>query len=65
MECRQIDNKAHCTCSKTNCSYHGMCCECIQRHKASRTMPSCVFHGVDAPNRSFDTFAEFVRDGKM
>ena len=42
MECKMKSNKKQCTCASTSCPRHGICCECIQYHLSTNTLPMCV-----------------------
>jgi len=42
-ECNIDKNKAICTCTYEPCSKKGLCCECIQYHRASGELPGCLF----------------------
>lgn len=34
-------NNARCTCTHTDCQRHGICCECVAFHLASKTLTQC------------------------
>ncbi|MDD3124328.1 MAG: DUF6485 family protein [Candidatus Kapabacteria bacterium] len=67
MECKKDRNKREfCNCTKTECPRSGVCCECISRHLAKRQLPACCFpKGTSAPERSFESFAEMVNNGRI
>ena len=35
-------NEQDCPCVKTNCTNHGMCCECVAHHRKIKTYPACL-----------------------
>lgn len=37
----RANNKDFCTCSHTDCSRHGVCCQCVQFHLNQRQLPQC------------------------
>jgi len=41
MECMREKNKSLCTCKHVNCNLHGLCCECIRRHREGGAYPHC------------------------
>ncbi len=36
-------NKKSCPCPKVNCTHHGNCCSCINKHKNTDSLPQCLF----------------------
>lgn len=60
MECKKEANKKHCTCTNTSCGKHGICCECIKYHLASKQLPGCCFPAdiEKTYDRSFEAFAK-------
>ncbi|MBU0615403.1 MAG: hypothetical protein KJ601_04885 [Nanoarchaeota archaeon] len=60
MECKINGNKQRCSCLHTECSRHGICCECISYHLSSKELPACCFSKeiADMDERSFDKFIE-------
>jgi hypothetical protein len=42
MECRQTQNSRNCNCTYP-CSRRGLCCECVEYHRASGELPACYF----------------------
>ncbi|MGL4336900.1 MAG: hypothetical protein ACRCST_08385 [Turicibacter sp.] len=34
--------KNECSCPKVNCVNHGLCCECVKRHRAQQKLPFCL-----------------------
>ncbi len=40
MKCINMDN---CPCPKVNCVNHGRCCSCVNKHKATDSLPHCLF----------------------
>jgi hypothetical protein len=67
MECKKASNIKKCNCSYNPCSRKGMCCECLQSHLSSRELPACCFpNDVERTyDRSFERFAQLVRDRKV
>lgn len=67
MECKQKRNSNSCNCSYNPCSRKGVCCDCLSYHLKSRELPACFFpDSVERTyNRSFETFAKLVTDGKV
>lgn len=59
MECKKEKNAKHCTCTYPGCSRHGVCCDCITYHLASRELPGCCFppEAERQYDRSFEAFA--------
>ncbi|MBW2975375.1 cytosolic protein [Candidatus Woesearchaeota archaeon] len=43
MECQKESNETNCPCLHTECSRHGVCCECLSYHLGSRQLPACCF----------------------
>jgi hypothetical protein len=35
-------NEEQCSCISTDCSRHGVCCECIAYHRSRGELPSCL-----------------------
>lgn len=60
MECKRGVNAKKCTCLHTECSRHGVCCECIKYHLGSNELPACCFPKeiAETDERSFEKFAE-------
>ncbi len=64
MECKKEENLQHCTCTYASCDKHGLCCECIQYHLASRELPGCCF--PPAAEKTYDrSFKAFARAWKL
>ena len=42
MECQVKENKKNCPCTAVDCERHGICCECIRAHAASKSLPACL-----------------------
>lgn len=42
MECKVRANKKSCACRHDDCERHGICCECLRYHLATRSLPACV-----------------------
>lgn len=53
-------NTAVCTCTYSGCPRHGVCCECLQYHLASKQLPACCFtpEAEKTYDRSFKKFIE-------
>lgn len=32
-----------CPCPKTTCPNHGICCQCVPKHKNTDSLPFCLF----------------------
>ena len=60
MECKKEENIKKCLCMHTECSRHGVCCECLSYHLGSRELPACCFPDEIArtDERSFEKFIE-------
>lgn len=42
MNCPEFDkNVEFCSCKKEECNSHGKCCECLRKHLAINSLPSC------------------------
>jgi hypothetical protein len=67
MECIKETNLQKCNCSYEPCSRKGRCCECIAYHLRAREMPACFFpDDIERTyDRSFEKFAELVKDRKI
>jgi len=67
MDCKKSQNQKGCNCTYSPCSRKGVCCECLQYHLRSRELPACFFpKDVERTyDRSFERFAELVREGKV
>ncbi|MEO0293170.1 MAG: DUF6485 family protein [candidate division WOR-3 bacterium] len=67
MDCIKEANLKKCNCSYNPCSRKGRCCECLHYHLSGRELPACFFPpDVERTyNRSFEKFAELVREGKI
>jgi hypothetical protein len=64
---QKVENLKKCNCSYEPCARKGMCCECLAYHLKSRQLPACFFNS-DAEktyDRSFEYFAELVKQGKV
>ncbi len=61
----ECSNKQKCSCSYTDCSRHGKCCECVAYHRGHRELPGCYFQGEieRAGERSIRKFVE-LNSGK-
>jgi len=67
MECKKEKNLERCNCSYEPCSRKGICCDCVSYHLKSRELPGCFFP-KDAErtyDRSFESFADLVKNGKI
>jgi hypothetical protein len=67
MECKKEKNLETCNCSYAGCSRKGVCCDCLRYHLAMRQLPACCFpDDVEKTyDRSFERFAELVRESKV
>ncbi|MFA5033162.1 MAG: DUF6485 family protein [bacterium] len=67
MECKQSRNVKSCNCSYGGCSRKGTCCDCLQYHLGMRELPACFFPEAEERtyNRSFEKFAELVKNKKV
>lgn len=65
-ECKQENNKKKCNCTYP-CDKKGLCCECIAYHLSRKELPACCFDKETEKtyDRSFDRFAELVKEGKV
>lgn len=43
MECRREENSKHCPCAYTGCEKHGLCCVCLDYHRAMGEVPGCYY----------------------
>lgn len=49
IDCQNRDkNLEGCTCTKTECRHHGICCTCVAAHRAKGGLPSCL-HNLKKP----------------
>jgi len=44
MGCRNVKE---CACPKTTCPNHGLCCNCIKKHRENDQLPYCLFPEKD------------------
>lgn len=51
-ECRIEKNLSRCNCTYEPCSRKGLCCECLQYHRAHGELPACLF--PDSVERTYD-----------
>lgn len=63
MECKKDQNMANCNCSYP-CSKKGICCDCLNNHRASGELPACYFpddieKGYD---RSIENFINIYKE---
>jgi hypothetical protein len=63
MDCKKDKNQETCNCSHTECSNHGICCECIRYHLNLKQLPACCFPEEIAKTdeRSFEKFCEIFQ----
>jgi len=40
MDCKNVRN---CPCPKTTCVNHGICCQCVKKHRETDSLPYCIF----------------------
>ncbi len=67
MECKKQENLNNCNCSYSPCNKKGICCECVRYHLKNRELPGCFFsdEAEKTWNRTFEFFAELVKQGKL
>ncbi|GAG45103.1 unnamed protein product [marine sediment metagenome] len=67
MKCKIDENLKKCPCSYSGCSKKGKCCDCLEFHIKNKELPACVFpKDIEKTyNRSFEKFAELVKEGKI
>jgi len=67
VECKKQENLKKCNCTWQGCSRKGVCCECIAYHLKMRQLPACCFPSEEEKtyDRSFEKFAELVKEGKI
>ena len=67
MECQKEKNLARCNCTYEPCDKKGICCECLAYHLKQRQLPGCCFpDDVEKTwDRSFETFAKLVNEGRV
>jgi hypothetical protein len=60
MECQKESNAKNCPCVHTECSRHGVCCECLQYHLGLNQLPACCFpfEIAKTDERSISKFVE-------
>jgi len=65
-ECKKQTNLKNCNCTFP-CSKKGICCDCLSYHLKNRELPACCFPKdiEKTGNRSFEKFAELVKEGKV
>ncbi len=59
MECPELNNNMNrCNCTYEPCSRKGICCQCIQYHRAMGELPACYFNAKEERtyNRSISYF---------
>lgn len=66
MQCKKQENQKDCNCTYP-CEKKGMCCDCLKSHIKNRELPACFFpNEVEKTyDRSFEKFAELVKEGKV
>ena len=66
MECKKQENLKNCNCTYS-CKKKGICCECIAYHLARKELPACCFPAdvEKTYDRSFEKFAELVKEGEI
>ena len=66
-ECKKQTNSKNCNCSYPSCKRKGICCECLRYHLNNRELPACCFpQDIEKTyDRSFEKFAELVREGRV
>ncbi|MBU0467359.1 MAG: cytosolic protein [Nanoarchaeota archaeon] len=65
-ECKKPSNLKHCNCSYP-CDKKGTCCDCLRSHLKNRELPACCFpNDIEKTyDRSFEKFAQLVKEGKV
>lgn len=66
MQCKIQENKEKCPCTYP-CDKKGKCCDCLHEHLSNKELPACCFPAdiERTYNRSFEKFAECVKEGKI
>ena len=56
----KCNNKEDCACTYPGCPRHGVCCQCLSYHLASKQLPACCFppEVEKTYDRSFAKFCE-------
>ena len=51
MPCAKVKE---CLCPKVSCPNHGMCCDCVKKHRETDSLPYCLFpdNGGDKSNEN-------------
>ena len=67
MECRKDRNRRNCNCSYEPCPRKGLCCDCLDYHRANRELPACFFPAAAERtyDRSFEHFAQLLAAGRI
>jgi len=67
VECKKSKNIKKCNCTYKGCSRKGVCCECLSYHLENKELPACCFPSdvEKTYDRSFEKFAELVKEGKI
>lgn len=61
MECQVQKNLERCPCTYPDCPRKGLCCECIEHHRAKDQLPACYF-SPEAEKTYDRSFARFWQD---
>lgn len=66
MDCKKDRNLKVCNCTYP-CSTKGVCCDCLMSHIKKRELPACCFDKKSEAtyDRSFEHFAQLVKDGRV
>lgn len=60
MECLRDENGKDCPCTY-DCELHGLCCECVRKHRAKGQLPACYFS--EAAEKTYDrSIGNFLKD---
>jgi hypothetical protein len=66
MECKKERNSERCNCSYP-CSRKGICCDCLQYHRAMGELPACYFPAEyeKTYDRSIEYFIKLYQAGRI
>ncbi|MEG1107082.1 MAG: DUF6485 family protein [Eubacterium sp.] len=61
--CQKIENEKKCPCTAYECKQHGICCECIAKHRGRGQIPGCLFseEGEKRHDRSLEAYLQDVK----
>jgi len=61
MECNKEENLKDCSCTYSDCSRKGMCCECLSYHLSNNELPACCFS--EEAEKTYDRSIEnFIKE---